>query len=538
MRVKVRESSKSIVEAIRLAVRRLLVKGRSYHKLALYVMGETKFIPKGIKLFMNRLGSNKLDVGVFDLSRIFFVLSNAGYSEVRNVLFNLYKLQLENGLWIDYDVNLDFFRLLNDKGIALRMTLDVLMSVNKLGIPIDGKLKRAVDALFRARSPDGVWRRTFTRSKTWDVEITSKALLILNDYIDELMRVRTLDLISKWLSSCIITRSCDQPWALGWAIRVLYENNLLNEKQLNEAINMLIGLQSNSGYWGIFEENLELTFDNLMNLLAIKDHEKSLMNEISRIANVKARIVSVINELYSDMVDYLKEDLVNLTKRNTVRETNVFRNAFIWAVERSLFRKQDPRPLIELFSNYTEEYRPKTLYDHAYTIARYVLDKVAEVSNRHVALGWLLRYFKLNLWRSAPLLVIEKAIAAFPNSNQKLCDTYMFALSIALNIPKEHIRKIPCPVDRNLIEILRKLGLITTPIMIAIKNYNKVRDEVQMLAKELFPNSPFKLYALSMIPRRWCRGPTPCVKPSRKGYVLCPFHDLCPYFKGDSIGVN
>jgi len=492
MRVKVRESSKSIVEAIRLAVRRLLVKGRSYHKLALYVMGGTKFIPKGIKLFMNRLGSNKLDVGVFDLSRIFFVLSNA-----------------------------------DDKGIALRMTLDVLMSTSKLGIPIDGKLKRAVDALFRARSPDGVWRRTFTRSKTWDVEITSKALLILNDYIDELMRVRTLDLISKWLSSCIITRSCDQPWALGWAIRVLYENNLLNEKQLNEAINMLIGLQSNSGYWGIFEENLELTFDNLMNLLAIKDHEKSLMNEISRIANVKARIVSVINELYSDMVDYLKEDLVNLTKRNTVRETNVFRNAFIWAVERSLFRKQDPRPLIELFSNYTEEYRPKTLYDHAYTIARYVLDKVAEVSNRHVALGWLLRYFKLNLWRSAPLLVIEKAIAAFPNSNQKLCDTYMFALSIALNIPKEHIRKIPCPVDRNLIEILRKLGLITTPIM-----------KVQMLAKELFPNSPFKLYALSMIPRRWCRGPTPCVKPSRKGYNLCPFHDLCPYFKGDSIGVS
>ena len=93
MRVKVRESSKSIVEAIRLAVRRLLVKGRSYHKLALYVMGGTKFIPKGIKLFMNRLGSNKLDVGVFDLSRILFVLSNAGYSEVRNVLFNLYKLQ-------------------------------------------------------------------------------------------------------------------------------------------------------------------------------------------------------------------------------------------------------------------------------------------------------------------------------------------------------------------------------------------------------------------------------------------------------------
>jgi len=538
MRVKVKESSKSILEAIRLAVRRLLIRGHPYHKLALYIIGRTKFIPDGVQLFIRRLRSNTLDVGTFTLSRILFVLSNAGYSEVRRILSDMHKLQLENGLWTDYNVDLDFFKLLNDKGIALRVTLDVLMSTSKLDVPIDDRLEHAINALLRTCSPDGTWRRTFTRSKTWDVEITSKAILTLNDYVDELIRIRALDLISKWLNSCIITRSCDQPWALGWAIRVLYENNLLNEKQLNEAISMLIGLQSNSGYWGVFEENLELTFDNLMNLLAIGKYEKSLRDEISHIIDVKTRIIFMINELFPDMINYLKEDLTNIARGSIMHKANLFQNAFIWAVERSLFRKQDPKPLLELFSHYIGEYKPKTLYDHAYTLARYVLDEVAEISNRHVALGWLLRYFKLSLWRSSPLLVIEKAIAALPNSNQKLCDTYIFALNVALNIPKEYLHKIPCPVDRNLIEILRKLGLITTPITIAIKNYNKVRDEVQALAKELFPDSPFKLYALSMIPIRWCRGPTPCVKPSREGYNLCPFHDLCPYFKGESIGAN
>ncbi|RLF15763.1 MAG: hypothetical protein DRJ66_03935 [Thermoprotei archaeon] len=530
-----RKRDKGFDEALRLAVRRILTKGMPYHKLALYRLCNFNYTSKGIHVFMKSLEKNIDNLKVFLLSRILYAISIVRYPFFNKLLSRLRRSQLDNGLWMDYDVNLDYFRVLNDKGIALRITLDILASVTRLGISSDF-LKKGILAIVKTCSPEGIWRRTFTKSKAWDVEVTSKALLIIGEELDEFRQKYALSLIGRWLRSSLMTGSCDQPWALGWATLLLYNRGYLKEEELNKALRMIVNMQSSSGYWGFFEENIELTFDHVLILSELANLEDVLRDEVRRIVHIKMRIEEKADDFFKD----LKKDVINDINRMTTDLTNdeslsaTLHRAFSWAVIHGISKRQNPKPLMNLFHEYLVKYKPSDIFEHAHTIANYVLYEIARLSNRYELLGWLLRKFKFKTWESSPLSVIGDAVASLPNSNQKIRDLYIFALFILIPSLDKYKHEIPCPVDIPLIRFLRKLKLITTPIIVAMRDYGKIREEVQALAQELFPDEPFKLYAFSEIDLKWCKGPTPCVRPLRKGYMLCPFHDLCSNFKSIS----
>ena len=533
------------------ATRYLLSMGPLHYKLLLYTLfnTENKLSLKIIKTLLKMQN----DDGSFytpgygrvlttaDIFRSLSLICRNDFTNdiVTGCLHFLKNTQLNNGLWVDYDVNLDYYRFINDKGIALRITLAVVEGLLNLDASESLLFENSARAILSFQEPEGYWRDTLAKESTWDVEVTARAVRLLGRYMEEDTLNRSLTLLKEWLSSCLSVRRMDQPWALAEVLNVLTMYGMLEKSELQRAIELLIDYQKPNGSWGIVEPNPRLSLVNLLFISKVID-VAFFSQSIKRILKIKIKILETIERYHKRWHKELVESMytstsyysrnVNLNEKLKSKLLRVFTLAYRDSLRNRMDRIKNEKLPIDLFIEYLLRYDFSSLKEHAKTLAYYALEKVALQSRRYRKIGLLLRLLRKEAWNTSPLLVLRHALLLFPNFTIKTADYYLYYLYLHKVFPlsEDNIPFIFPPVDNDLLLVLRRLNLISTPISIAMRSYRLIREEVHRNALELFFDAPHKLYLLSVIAKKWCRGSSRCIRTSREGYVICPLYEVCP----------
>ncbi|RLE47370.1 MAG: hypothetical protein DRJ18_03340 [Candidatus Methanomethylicota archaeon] len=538
----------AIARSISRAVRYLLSMGLLHYRLLLYALSGVSeladIVTRVIEERQDKDGSfYQSGYGRILLTAdIFRTLSLIrGYKPAKRIMIHcinfLREAQLDNGLWMDYDVKLDYYRLVNDRGIAFRITLAIIEGLKNLGLD-DEILANASKALLSFQEPQGYWRGTFLKEDMWDIEVTARALRILGPSMKEDRRKRAISLIKDWLIASLKMQRVDQPWALAEVLEALLVHHAISDEELSRGVYLLLDMQKPNGSWGILESNPRLTISNLL-LLTKVGGLRLLEESVRTIARVKLKIMEVIKRNQRPWEEELKEELSLCGTRHRLEGIEdatkcALLRTFIWAYEESIKNREEKVPdeelPIRLFVKYLRNYEFHLLEEHAESLAKFALEEVSPYSTRYRNIGVLLRLVKEKAWEDDPIEVIKRSLILFPYLTIKAADYYVYSIHL-LNlfpIPKHFIKQVLPPADNDLLLVLRKLGLISTPISIALKDYNLVRVEVHGIALELFNSAPYKLHLLSLVARRWCRSNTRCFKLTRSGYIRCPLYEACP----------
>ncbi len=451
-------------------------------------------------------------------------------SLIQTLLSRLRESQLDNGLWLDLATSADYYKLFNDRGIALRIALRVIEACINLGIR-DSMFKSALDALLQLQAVEGYWGKTMRRA-SWDVELTARALRVLSGYLDGETLTRGLHHLKSWLISYLATGYSEQPWALAEVLMTLNELSCIPQETKERALGLLSKTQRTDGSWGVYESNKFLTMDILLNLSDIVGIS-SISSEVRRLASLRLKLKALIERQEMEWAKEIISEILRYPSPLEVRELNnkgrVIVKAMQWAFERSGY--DDHMDALQIFlkalvERLAEE-KPLTIADHARDLAELVLKLSPVLGARYKALGLLLRAFKKGEWKRDPPKIIRLSIESLPGVRPSAASYYLLALKLLRPFPMSGKRDLLFgpPVDRYLLLVLRRLGMIATPWH--PKRWRQIVREVWNLAYELFPEDPSKLYSVSTIARRWCLSSTPCSRLTREGIYRCPFYSLC-----------
>ncbi|RLF25850.1 MAG: hypothetical protein DRM97_00295, partial [Thermoprotei archaeon] len=437
--------------------------------------------------------------------------------------------QLDNGLWYE---NVSY-KFATDKGVALRLTLSILEGLLSLGVR-NKSVMRAIEALLRLQKPEGYWSGLLRRHYI-DYEVTARAIALLHDLMEDYRLRLGIEALRKWIFSSLSSGRCDQPWALPYVILCLVR--LGHEEELKARIIDLIELVSRyqlaTGDWCRGYRSFMSTFILMLALTDLLNAHEEVVRYIETLVERKRKLLRTIYD--RNLLELLRHDIIReiedaerLLPLNGVKNPKLLA-AFSWAYKNSIPRKLMPkRETIELYKGYLQKYSFSSIQEHARTLAEYVVEEVAKHTDRYENLALTMRLYRLNSWNENPLALLRAALLSFPGVTSLCSDLYVLALYLmGLKGLESCSSQIQPPADSKLLIILRRLGMISTPIVVAMRNYSIIRKEVMELSKELFPRAPFLLYSLASIAKKWCLRRTRCVRVTREGLLKCPLFNIC-----------